>query len=80
MRTTLVISDPVYERAKRAAREKGVRLSTLITEATEGFLIRMQAGRKAERHPFVRVSSRSMGVPQANIDDREELYRKMEEV
>ena len=79
MRTTLVISDPVYERAKKAAKEKGVRLSALVTEATEGFLLRMRGSAKAEGRSLVRFAPRSLGVPKANIDDRDALYRKMEE-
>ena len=79
MRTTLVISDPVYERAKKAAKEKGVRLSALVTEATEGFLLRTRGSAKTAEHSFVRLVPRSLGIPKANIDDRDDLYRKMEE-
>ena len=79
MRTTLVISDPVYERARNVAREKGMRLSVLVTEATEEFLLRMESRGGAHKRSAVRLKPFSMGVPQADIDNREELYRKMEE-
>ena len=80
MRTTLVIKDPVYKRARKCAREKGVRLSALVTEATEEFLSRMQSGKKAVREPMVRLKPFAMGGAQADIDNREELCRKMEEL
>jgi len=79
MRTTLVISDPVYERARKAAREKGIRLSALITEATEDFLQRSLMATNGGRRSLVRLKPLSMGVPHVNVDNREELYRKMEE-
>lgn len=79
MRTTLVISDPVYRRAKRAARERGLQLSALITEATEDLLLRMEAGKGERRRPEVRLRSFAMGVPGVDINNRDELFRKMEE-
>ena len=80
MRTTLVISDPVYKRARKAARERGVRLSALVTEAMEGLLLRMQSERNDGKQAPVRLKPFAMGVPRADIDNREELYRRMEEV
>ena len=79
MRTTLVLSDPVYERARKTAREKGIRLSALINEATEDFLLRSLSVAKAGKRPLVRLKPLSMGIPRVSIDNREELYRKMEE-
>jgi hypothetical protein len=78
MRTTLVISDPVYRRAKRTAKEQGVRLSALITEATEEFLRRESAG-KGKAMNKIAIESYSMGQPKADIDNRDELYRALEE-
>ena len=79
MRTTLVISDPVYKRAKKVARENGMRLSALATEAMEEFLLRMEAAGKRSKPRAVHLESFSMGPPQVDIDDREQLYRRMEE-
>ncbi len=79
MRTTLVIKDPVYERAKKAAKETGMRLSALVTEATEEFLLRMESDKKSVKRNPVRLKPFAMGAPRADIDNREELYRKMEE-
>ena len=78
MRTTLVISDPVYRRAKRTAKEQGVRLSALITEATEEFL-RRESADKGKGVDKIAIESYSMGQPKADIDNRDELYRAMEE-
>lgn len=78
MRTTLVISDPVYRRAKRTAKKQGVRLSALITEATEEFL-RRESADDENRKAKIDIQSYSMGQPKANLDNRDELYRAMEE-
>ena len=77
MRTTLVIPDPVYHRAKQAAREEGITLSQLFTESVEIRLIRNR--KVAERKPLYRVNQVSMGVPKVDLNDRETLYRAMEE-
>lgn len=77
MRTTLVISDPIYRRAKRTAKEKGVRLSALVTEATEDFLRRESAG-KGKGRERIDIGCYSMGKSKADLDNRDDLYRVME--
>ena len=79
MRTTLVISDPIYERARREAQKKGMPVSALVTEAIEEFLVRAGAKVRPEKPSMVRLPSFSMGAARADIDNREELYRAMEE-
>ena len=76
MRTTLVIPDPVYKRAKKAAREQGRTLSELVTESVEIQLAR--AGRSEKKKTY-RIQPVEMGAPMVDLNDREALYRAMEE-
>ncbi len=75
MRTTLVIPDAVYHRAKQAAKERGCTLSKLFTESVE---IRLQKQASAPETTY-RIQPISMGKPQVDLSDREALYRTMEE-
>ena len=75
MRTTLVIPDTVYHRAKQAAKERGCTLSELFTESVE---IRLQKQTPAPETTY-RIQPIAMGQPQADLNDREALYRAMEE-
>jgi len=75
MRTTLVIPDTVYHRAKQAAQEQGCTLSELFTESVE---IRLSQKKKGAEKPY-QIKPVSMGIPKADPNDREALYRAMEE-
>ena len=78
MRTTLVIPDSIYRRAKQAARSQGRTLSEVVAEA---MAIQM-AGSKEEsgkvKTPF-KIEPVSMGVPQVDVNDREALSRRIDE-
>ena len=76
MRTTLVIPDPVYKRAKQAAREQGRTLSDLVTESVEIQLSR--EGGSVEKKVY-RIKPVEMGAPMVDLNDRDALYRAMEE-
>ena len=76
MRTTLIIPDAVYHRAKKAAKEQGRTLSELFTESVDIQLTReQQSVRKRKEY---RIQPVSMGVPKVDPNDREALYRTME--
>jgi hypothetical protein len=76
MRTTLVIPDAVYHRAKEAARELGCTLPDFVTEAIEIRLAARADQTAAERKPY-RVRQISMGNPRIDVNDRDALYRAM---
>ena len=78
MRTTLVIPDPVYLRAKQVAQLRGCTLSELFTEAAEAKLAR-EEGVVKEAVPLYRVKPISMGAAKIDINSREALYRRMDE-
>ena len=78
MRTTLVIPDPVYKRAKQSARELGCTLSRLVTEPIE-IRLAAQANRVAEKRSPYWVKQISMGKPKVDLNNRDALYRVMEE-
>lgn len=78
MRTTLIIPDSVYERVKESARGRQATISEFVTEALEAKLLRDESVTSENRVPY-RVPSVSMGPAMADIDNREELYRTMEE-
>ena len=77
MRTTLVIPDAVYRRAKKAAQEQGRTLSELFTESVEILLARGKGS--ARKRKAYRIQPVAMGEPRVDISDREALYRTMEE-
>jgi len=60
MRTTLVIPDAVYERAKAVAKEQGKTLSALFTESVEIQLARKQQAVNKKKY---RLRPVSMGIP-----------------
>ena len=76
MRTTLVIPYAVYERAKAVAKEQGKTLSALFTESVEIQLARKQQAVNKKKY---RLRPVSMGIPRVDPNDREALYRAMEE-
>ena len=76
MRTTLVIPDVVYRRAKQAAKSQGKTLSELVTESVEVQLAR--AGKRPAKKVY-RLEPVDMGKPKVDVADREALFRAMEE-
>ena len=77
MRTTLVIPDPLFKRAKMYAQTQGKQLSEVFSEALDERLTREE---QVVREPRARytVRSKTMGVPEVDISDRDALYRVME--
>jgi hypothetical protein len=78
MRTTLVIPDPVYERARQRAREQGCQLSQFVTESLTCRLLEIEAAAAMTKEPL-RLPSFSMGVPKVDVADRDALERAMED-
>ena len=78
MRTTLIIPDPVGIRAKAFAKAHNRTLSDVVTEAIVARLalaeddVREAPGR-------YRVGTVPMGQPKVDVNDRDALYRRMEE-
>lgn len=77
MRTTLVIPDAVYRRAKQAAKSQGKTLSELVTESVEVQLARTGTPRPVKK--AYRLKPVAMGKPKVDVADREALFRTMEE-
>ena len=77
MRTTLIIPDPIFFRAKAHARASGQPFSALVAEALEQHLLQ-QARKTPPRQPF-RLRTHRLGTPTADLGNREDLYRRMEE-
>ena len=78
MRTTLVIPDSLYRRAKGAARAQGRTLSDVVAEAM-AIQLAGSTGDAAPTGELFKITPVSMGVPQVDINDREALLRRMEE-
>ena len=74
MKTTLILPDPVYRKLKRLATERGETLSHLVTE-----LLRRGLAGPLERKDLPALPSRRVGEILAGFDDREELYRVLDE-
>ena len=77
MRTTLVIPDAIYRRAKRAATKQGRTLSEVVSEAVAVQLARGKPDDEEAKTPF-KIKPVSMGVPRVDVNDREALARAME--
>jgi len=77
MRTTLVIADPVYERARQAAQSDRRPLSDLVTEAVEDYLVRV-AKRAQQGRVRLELKTYSMGAPTVDLNNRDELNRRMD--
>ena len=77
MRTTLIIADPVFERVHNEARRKKRRLSDLVTEAIEAYLVRLDSG-KPRSSGLGRLKTFSMGSAAVDINNRDALERRME--
>ena len=78
MRTTLVIPDSLYRRAKRAAQAQGRTLSDIVAEAMAIQLAGKKGDEDVARQRY-EIKPVSMGVPQVDANDREALSRRMEE-
>lgn len=78
MRTTLIVPDPVFARAKAFARSHGKKLSEVFSEAMSERLAREEQ-KAAEKPGSYRITPKGMGLPRIDIADREALARAMED-
>jgi hypothetical protein len=78
MRATLDIPDTLYARAKERARARGESVSKLVSEALTWRLAELDRPEVANPPTFVFPVS-DMGVPLVDVNDRDALYRAMEE-
>lgn len=78
MRTTLIIPDTIYTRAKKMAEACHKTLSELTSEAIELQLLNFNRKSGPKTKTF-KIKTFSMGVPKVDVADREALYRAMEE-
>lgn len=78
MRTTLVIPDPVFRRAKQAAKDRNMSLSKLVTEAIDLHLNRRETAVREPTAPY-RIAPAHMGAARVDINNRDALYRAMED-
>lgn len=78
MRTTLIIADPVFKRAKAYALKHDKNLSEVVTEALDERLSRDERAVREPR-PIYTVKPVSMGKPIVDVSDRDALYRIMDE-
>ena len=74
MKTTLNIDDRVMARIKREAARQGCTMSELVETA-----LRLLLDAKKERKPLSPLPVYNGGSFLVNIDDRDALYRAMEE-
>ena len=77
MRTTLVIPDPLFERAKAYARAHGTKLSDLFAESVAERLNREEQAVRESREVY-RVKPKSLGAPKTDLADRDRLYTAMD--
>lgn len=78
MRTTLIIPDPLFKRAKQYARKHDKNLSDVFAEALTDRLARDEQIAREPR-PNYKVKTASMGSPAVDLSDREALYKIMDE-
>lgn len=78
MRTTLIIPDSIYQRAKKLAQEQNKTLSELSSEALEIQILRWEKASKEKRRPY-KLRTFSMGRERVDLSNRDALYRQMEE-
>jgi len=78
MRTTLVIPDPLFKRAKLYAQKHDKNLSEVFAEALDDRLTREEQAMREPRAKY-KVKSVSMGSAAADLSDRESLYKIMED-
>ena len=78
MRTAIIHPDPIYERAKHIAREKGSSLSTFISEAIEIFISRESVNKSSGKLKY-QLKTFDMGNPAIDISNREDIYKTFED-
>jgi hypothetical protein len=74
MKTTLVIDDQVFRRIKEKAAREGTTISALVEAALRALL----RGTPAKPRELPPLPKWNLGL-KVNIDDRDALYRAMEE-
>lgn len=77
MRTTLVIPDPLFKRAKLYARTHGKNLSDVFAEALDERLSRAEQALREPRAEY-KVKTASMGAATVDVSDRDALQRIMD--
>ena len=77
MRTTLIIPDPVFKRAKTVARQRGKNFSKFVSDAITVELENLTGGGPGNGATY-RVTPISMGQPQVDLSDRDALSRVMD--
>jgi len=78
MRTTLIMPEQVFRRAKMAAHREGRTLSSLVTDAICNELLKRESCRRKQAEPY-RIKPVSMGREKVDLGNREQVYRVMEE-
>jgi len=78
MRTTLVIPDPLFKRAKLYARKHDKNLSDVFAEALDDRLTREEQAAREPRAKY-KVNPASMGTATVDLSDRESLYKIMDD-
>jgi hypothetical protein len=77
MRTTLVISDELFKRAKSYAKKHDKRLSDVFAEAIAERLAREEQALREPKSVY-KVVPRSLGPASVDLADREALNRAMD--
>lgn len=77
MKTTLVIADPIMARLKQEAARQGTTMSELVESALRLFLGRTSS--EADVDDLPGLPSFASGGHLTDIDDRNALYRAMDE-
>ena len=77
MRTTLIIPDPVFKRAKAVARQRGKNFSNFVSDAITVELENLTGGGPGNGATY-RVTPISMGQPRVDLSDRDALLRVMD--
>jgi len=69
MRTTLVVEDPIYRRARRQAQRRKVPLSSLMNQALDQYLTELEAAPPAPPSSAAALPAFSMGTPAVDVND-----------
>ena len=79
MRTTLIIDDSVYQRAKVAAAERGVTVASVVEEALQLMLNRRTGPAPADLGPMPLDSQMSRARPGLDLNDSRALREAMDD-
>ena len=79
MRTTFVVEDPIYRRARRQAERRKVPLSSLMNQALDQYLTELETTPPNPAPTAPDLPTFSMGSPTVDVNDRDALFRRMEE-